>query len=119
MAKSKSSHRWLQEHHSDPFVIQARKDGYRSRAVYKLIELQEKDHFLIVKYRCLKEGLSVQLVFPRSSTLFRTTTLFLFHITMEFGNNALRCPLHLIVIGKTPTGVRRVLICAKATPIIE
>jgi len=46
MAKSKSSHRWLQEHHADPYVLQARKEGYRSRAVYKLIELQEKDHFL-------------------------------------------------------------------------
>jgi len=46
MGKSKSSHRWLQEHHSDPYVLQARKEGYRSRAVYKLIELQEKDRLL-------------------------------------------------------------------------
>ena len=46
MGKTKSSQRWLQEHHSDPYVLQARKEGYRSRAVYKLIELQEKDHFL-------------------------------------------------------------------------
>lgn len=46
MARSKSSSRWLQEHHSDPYVLQARKDGYRSRAVYKLIELQEKDRLL-------------------------------------------------------------------------
>ena len=46
MGKSKSSQRWLQEHNSDPYVLQARREGYRSRAVYKLIELQEKDHFL-------------------------------------------------------------------------
>jgi 23S rRNA (uridine2552-2'-O)-methyltransferase len=46
MAKSKSSHRWLQEHHNDPYVLQARREGYRSRAVYKLVELQEKDHLL-------------------------------------------------------------------------
>ena len=46
MTRSKSSHRWLKEHHSDPFVQKAKKEGYRSRAVYKLIELQEKDHFL-------------------------------------------------------------------------
>lgn len=46
MARSKSSSRWLQEHHGDPYVLQARKEGYRSRAVYKLIELQEKDRFL-------------------------------------------------------------------------
>lgn len=46
MARSKSSKRWLQEHHSDHYVQQSRRDGYRSRAVYKLIELQEKDHLL-------------------------------------------------------------------------
>lgn len=36
----------MQEHHADPFVLQARKEGYRSRAVYKLIELQDKDRIL-------------------------------------------------------------------------
>jgi len=46
MGKSKSSKRWLQEHHADPYVLQSRREGYRSRAVYKLIELQEKDHLL-------------------------------------------------------------------------
>ncbi len=46
MSRSKSSRRWLQEHHSDPFVQQARREGYRSRAVYKLMELQEKDRLL-------------------------------------------------------------------------
>ncbi len=43
MARSKSSKRWLQEHHEDAYVRQAREQGYRSRAVYKLIELQQKD----------------------------------------------------------------------------
>ena len=46
MARSKSSQRWLKEHHSDAFVQKAQREGYRSRAVYKLIELQEKDHLL-------------------------------------------------------------------------
>lgn len=46
MAQSKSSARWLKEHFSDPYVKQAQKDGYRSRAAYKLLELQEKDHFI-------------------------------------------------------------------------
>lgn len=46
MSRSKSSQRWLQEHHNDPFVQQARREGYRSRAVYKLIEIQEKDRVL-------------------------------------------------------------------------
>ena len=42
MAKSKSSSRWLQEHEKDQYVQRARKDGYRSRASYKLLELDEK-----------------------------------------------------------------------------
>lgn len=40
---SKSSKRWLDEHHSDHYVSQSKKDGFRSRAAYKLIELQGKD----------------------------------------------------------------------------
>jgi 23S rRNA (uridine2552-2'-O)-methyltransferase len=43
MARSKSSNRWLDEHVNDPYVKQAQKDGYRSRASYKLLELIEKD----------------------------------------------------------------------------
>jgi 23S rRNA (uridine2552-2'-O)-methyltransferase len=43
MARSKSSGRWLQRHVSDPFVKRARKEGYRSRAAFKLAELDERD----------------------------------------------------------------------------
>jgi 23S rRNA (uridine2552-2'-O)-methyltransferase len=43
MSRSKSSNRWLDEHVNDPYVKQAQKDGYRSRASYKLLELLEKD----------------------------------------------------------------------------
>lgn len=43
MARSKSSGRWLQEHEKDPYVLRARKEGYRSRASYKLLELDAKD----------------------------------------------------------------------------
>jgi 23S rRNA (uridine2552-2'-O)-methyltransferase len=46
MARSKSSHRWLQEHENDPYVQRARQDGYRSRASYKLLELDAKDRLL-------------------------------------------------------------------------
>ena len=46
MARSKSSGRWLQEHFSDSFVQQAKKDGYRSRAAYKLLEVQNKDKLI-------------------------------------------------------------------------
>lgn len=43
MPRSKSSARWLREHFTDPYVKKAQQDGYRSRAAYKLIELQTKD----------------------------------------------------------------------------
>ena len=43
MARSKSSGRWLKEHFEDPFVKQSQADGWRSRASYKLLEIQEKD----------------------------------------------------------------------------
>ena len=46
MKRSKSSSRWLNEHVNDPYVKQAQKDGYRSRAAYKLIELNEKDKLI-------------------------------------------------------------------------
>lgn len=46
MARSKSSSRWLREHRDDPYAQRARKEGYRGRAAYKLIELDEKDGLL-------------------------------------------------------------------------
>lgn len=39
----KRDQKWLDRHVNDPFVQQAQKDGYRSRAAYKLIALDEKD----------------------------------------------------------------------------
>lgn len=46
MARSKTSQRWLKEHFDDPYVKMAQRDGYRSRASYKLLEIQEKDRIL-------------------------------------------------------------------------
>ncbi len=46
MARSKQSKKWLKEHFDDFYVQQAQKDGYRSRAVYKLLEIDDKDHLL-------------------------------------------------------------------------
>jgi 23S rRNA (uridine2552-2'-O)-methyltransferase len=46
MAKSKSSKTWLKEHFDDEYVRRSQQDGYRSRAIYKLIEIDEKDHLL-------------------------------------------------------------------------
>lgn len=46
MSRSKSSTRWLKEHFDDEYVRRAQQEGYRSRAIYKLIEMQQKDHLL-------------------------------------------------------------------------
>nr|WP_136250746.1 23S rRNA (uridine(2552)-2'-O)-methyltransferase RlmE [Ningiella ruwaisensis] len=43
MARSKTSKKWMEEHVNDPYVKKAQMDGYRSRASYKLIEINEKD----------------------------------------------------------------------------
>jgi 23S rRNA (uridine2552-2'-O)-methyltransferase len=50
--QSKSSKAWLKEHFEDHYVLEAKKLGYRSRACFKLIEIQEKD-------RLVKEGMYV------------------------------------------------------------
>ena len=52
MARSKTSLGWLKRHVHDPYVKQAQKDGYRSRASYKLLEVQEK-------YKLIRPGMSV------------------------------------------------------------
>ncbi|MEH6581110.1 MAG: 23S rRNA (uridine(2552)-2'-O)-methyltransferase RlmE [Halioglobus sp.] len=47
MAKKKSSSKaWLREHRDDVYVQQAIREGYRSRACYKLLELQDKDRLI-------------------------------------------------------------------------
>lgn len=56
MARSKSSERWLKEHFNDDFVQRAKQDNYRSRAVYKLIELNDKDHLIAPGMRVLELG---------------------------------------------------------------
>ena len=47
MAKKRSSSKaWLKEHREDSYVQRARREGYRSRASYKLIAIQEKDRLI-------------------------------------------------------------------------
>lgn len=46
MKPSKTSKQWMREHINDPFVHLAQKEGYRSRAAYKLLEIDAKDHLL-------------------------------------------------------------------------
>ena len=41
-----SSRRWLERHMNDPYVQRSKADGYRSRAAYKLIEIDDKHHLL-------------------------------------------------------------------------
>ena len=51
-SRSKSSGRWLQEHAADPYVKRARQEGWRSRSVFKLEEIQKAE-------RLLKPGMTV------------------------------------------------------------
>jgi 23S rRNA (uridine2552-2'-O)-methyltransferase len=46
MNRTKSSKRWLKEHFDDVYVKKAQAEGYRSRAIYKLKEIDEKEHLL-------------------------------------------------------------------------
>ncbi len=46
MKASKTSKQWMHEHVTDPYVQRAQKEGYRSRAAYKLLEIDERDHLI-------------------------------------------------------------------------
>lgn len=52
MATKSGSRRWLREHFTDPYVKQAQQEGYRSRSVYKLLEIHQRD-------RLFKPGMTV------------------------------------------------------------
>ena len=56
MARSKSSNQWLQRHVKDPYVRKARSDGYRSRAAFKLIEVNTRDRLLVPGARVVDLG---------------------------------------------------------------
>lgn len=46
MKRSASSRQWLQRHVNDPYVQRSKREGYRSRAAYKLIEIDQKDRLI-------------------------------------------------------------------------
>jgi len=46
MKKNKTSRAWVHDHLNDPYVQRAQQDGYRARAAYKLLEVDERDHLL-------------------------------------------------------------------------
>ena len=54
--RSKSSDRWLREHFSDPFVQRAKSEGWRSRAVFKLEEIDQREKLLKPGTVCLDLG---------------------------------------------------------------
>jgi 23S rRNA (uridine2552-2'-O)-methyltransferase len=54
--RTKSSARWLAEHASDEFVKRAKAEGWRSRAVFKLAEIQERERLLKPGIRCVDLG---------------------------------------------------------------
>jgi 23S rRNA (uridine2552-2'-O)-methyltransferase len=51
-----SSRRWLERHLNDPYVQRSKADGYRSRAAYKLIEIDDKHHLLRPGMRVIDLG---------------------------------------------------------------
>lgn len=54
--RSTSSTRWLQRQLNDPYVAAAKRDGYRSRAAYKLMEIDDQHHILRKGARVLDLG---------------------------------------------------------------
>jgi len=54
--RSKSSARWLAEHASDEYVKRAQREGWRSRAVFKLEEIQQRERLLRPGIRCVDLG---------------------------------------------------------------
>ena len=54
--RTRSSDRWLKEHFSDPFVQRAQSEGWRSRAVFKLEEIDRRAHLLKPGQTCLDLG---------------------------------------------------------------
>ena len=46
MARTRTSKAWMQEHVNDPYVQQAKKEGWRSRAAFKLIEIDDRDKLI-------------------------------------------------------------------------
>lgn len=46
MKRTQTSKAWMREHVNDPWVQRAKREGYRSRASYKLMEIDERDHLI-------------------------------------------------------------------------
>ena len=55
-SKSQSSRRWLERQLNDPYVVRAKREGYRSRAAFKLAEIDDKHHLLKAGARVVDLG---------------------------------------------------------------
>lgn len=64
-----SSARWLQEHRDDPYVAAARREGYRSRAAYKLLELQTFTRTNVKRVKSRAPGSSTSLLIQPGMTV--------------------------------------------------
>jgi len=68
-----SSTRWLERQLNDPYVVRAQKEGYRARAAYKLIEIDERFRFLVPGARVVDLGCApggwCQVAVPRVNAL--------------------------------------------------
>ncbi len=77
MTQSKSSSRWLRRHVTDPYVKRARAQGYRSRAAYKLLEIDRTERLLHPGARVVDLGaapggwsqVAAQKVTPRGTVI--------------------------------------------------
>ena len=71
--RTASSTRWLQRQLNDPYVVRARNEGYRGRAAYKIMELDDKFRFLVPGARVLDLGCApggwIQVAVPRINAL--------------------------------------------------
>ncbi|WP_420860088.1 RlmE family RNA methyltransferase [Marivivens marinus] len=71
--RSNSSTRWLQRQLNDPYVKRAKADGYRGRAAYKILELDDKFRFLVPGARVVDLGCApggwMQVAVPRINAL--------------------------------------------------
>jgi 23S rRNA (uridine2552-2'-O)-methyltransferase len=68
-----SSTRWLQRQLNDPYVVRAKKEGYRGRAAYKILEIDDRFHFLVSGARVVDLGCApggwCQVAVPRVNAL--------------------------------------------------
>ncbi|MGH8478871.1 MAG: RlmE family RNA methyltransferase [Gammaproteobacteria bacterium] len=77
MGRSASSRRWLEEHHGDPYAARARRLGFRSRAAFKLLEIDARDRILLSNMTVIDLGaapggwsqVAAQAVGPRGRVL--------------------------------------------------